>query len=176
MCLEWPDAFLSQKIETLIIAVRLRWFRRFVVKPKTVAILHSNLLYHKRALFMPYSEINCGIIMNLLSHILAFVCILFYIDTWWWPSINRKEYPVIFLCGLIFLFFHQETNLINIYSQSTNVENQMLYYISCIHMFCWVLQNLAVFFYMEIMFIYIIFLLLLNNSAIIMPVAAIFWL
>lgn len=29
---------------------------------------------------------------------------------------------------------------------------------------------------MEIMFIYIIFLLLLNNSAIIMPVAAIFWL
>lgn len=82
MCLEWPDAFVSKKIETLIIAVCLRWFRRFVVKPKTVAILHSNLLYHKRALFIPYSEINCGITMNLLSHILAFVCVLFYIDTW----------------------------------------------------------------------------------------------
>lgn len=82
MCLEWPDAFMSQKIETLIIVVCLQWFRRFVVKSKIVAILHSNWLYHKWALFIPYSEINCGIIMNLLSHILAFVCVLFYIDTW----------------------------------------------------------------------------------------------
>lgn len=150
MCLEWPDAFLSQKIETLIIAVCLRWFRRFVVKSKTVAILHSNSLYHKRALFIPYSEINCGIIMNLLSHILAFVCVLYILTL---DNGHKTGYSLLFDV----FFFTKKQNW------SMFIHNRWILKIKCfvtsVASACFVefYKILLVIYDMEIMSIYIIF-------------------